>query len=55
MAALSVNSSSHVMLTGVLFMFFMTGIFNFGFLTTFSVDVFPTFVRLVLFIETKNN
>ncbi|CAB3226961.1 unnamed protein product [Arctia plantaginis] len=44
-AALSVNSSPYWMLTGVLFMFFLTGIFNFGFLSTYSVDIFPTFVR----------
>ncbi|XP_075976086.1 putative transporter svop-1 [Anticarsia gemmatalis] len=44
-SALCINSSPFWMLSAVLFMCFMSGVFNFGFLSTFSVDIFPTYVK----------
>lgn len=44
-ASLCINSSPFWMLTAVLFIIFLSGVFNFGFLSTFSVDIFPTYVR----------
>lgn len=44
-AALCVNTSTVWYLSGVLVITFIAGILNFGMLTSFSVDVFPTYVK----------
>lgn len=47
-AGLVVNNTSLWYLTAIFFIIFISGIINFSFLVTFSVDIFPTYVKYVL-------
>ncbi|XP_047531706.1 putative transporter svop-1 [Vanessa atalanta] len=44
-AGLCINLTSSWMVSTILLVAFMTGVLNFGFLSTFSVDIFPTYVK----------
>ncbi|CAH2040144.1 unnamed protein product, partial [Iphiclides podalirius] len=44
-AGLFINLSTNWVLSLVLFIAFVSGVLNFGFLSTFSVDIFPTYVK----------
>ncbi|KAL0831744.1 hypothetical protein ABMA28_001286 [Loxostege sticticalis] len=44
-AGLVVNNTSLWYLTAIFFIIFISGIINFSFLVTFSVDIFPTYVK----------
>ncbi|KAL0881336.1 hypothetical protein ABMA27_001217 [Loxostege sticticalis] len=44
-AGLLVNSTSLWYLSAIFFIVFLSGVINFGFMSTFSVDVFPTYVK----------
>ncbi|CAH0582784.1 unnamed protein product [Chrysodeixis includens] len=45
LSALIINSSPYWILSAILLLLFLSAILNFGFLNTFSVDVFPTYVK----------
>ncbi|XP_026727142.1 putative transporter svop-1 [Trichoplusia ni] len=45
LSALVINASPYWILSAILLLLFLSGILNFGFLNTFSVDVFPTYVK----------
>ncbi|XP_047505437.1 organic cation/carnitine transporter 7-like [Pieris napi] len=45
LTGLGINFSAHWAMNSVLFLLFLVGILNFGFLCTFSVDMFPTYVK----------
>lgn len=49
-AGIMINFSLIWPLSAVLFIMLLTDVINFGFLSGFTVDVFPTFVRLVYFL-----
>ncbi|CAG5033885.1 unnamed protein product [Parnassius apollo] len=44
-AGLLINFSSNWIVSSVLFIIFISGVLNFGYLSTFSVDIFPTYVK----------
>ncbi|KAJ8718794.1 hypothetical protein PYW07_016350 [Mythimna separata] len=44
-AALLINASPYWVLSAILFMVFLSAVFNFGFLSSYSVDFFPTYVK----------
>ncbi|XP_053605789.1 synaptic vesicle glycoprotein 2B-like [Plodia interpunctella] len=44
-AGLCVNATTSWILSAILFIIYVSGVINFGFLSTFSVDVFPTYVK----------
>ncbi|XP_045535205.1 putative transporter svop-1 isoform X1 [Papilio machaon] len=44
-AGLLVNLSSSWIVSNILFIIYVSGVLNFGFLATFVVDVFPTYVK----------
>ncbi|XP_013192864.1 synaptic vesicle glycoprotein 2B [Amyelois transitella] len=44
-AGLCINSSTYWILSAVLFIIYVAGVLNFGYLSSFSVDVFPTYVK----------
>ncbi|XP_072949761.1 synaptic vesicle glycoprotein 2B-like [Epargyreus clarus] len=44
-AGLLVNLSSNWQISGPLFIAYVAGVLNFGFLSTFSVEIFPTYVK----------
>lgn len=44
-SALLLNFSPYWILSAIMFMVFLSAIFNFGFMNTYSVDVFPTYVK----------
>ncbi|KAJ8724649.1 hypothetical protein PYW08_016123 [Mythimna loreyi] len=44
-AALVLNASPYWILSAILFMVYLSAIFNFGFMNSYSVDIFPTYVK----------
>ncbi|KAJ8724648.1 hypothetical protein PYW08_016122 [Mythimna loreyi] len=44
-AALLINSSPYWILSAIMFMTFLSAVLNFGFLSSYSVDFFPTYVK----------